>query len=210
MKIAIVDDQKLWLNGLKMILSAQANIDVVWTAENGELATFLCVENPPDVLLMDIRMPVMDGVEATKLILEKNKGIKILVLTTFDDDAYIYEMLKYGASGYLLKESEPEAIVKAIENVAMGGLVMDPSVAEKVVRHMEPQKSLNNEWAKDLSIREKEIAFAIADGLNNKEIAQKCHVTEGTVKNHLTNILEKLELRDRTQLAIYVLKNQGL
>lgn len=210
MKVGVVDDQKLWLSGLKMILNATEGIDVIWAAENGEMAVFFCKENKPDVILMDIRMPVMDGVEATKRILSEHPDVKILVLTTFDDDAYIYEMLKYGASGYLLKESEPEVIVKAIENVYMGGLVMDQSVANKVLKHMEPVQKSDDVWGTGLSQREKDIAKCISEGLNNKEIAEHLCVSEGTVKNHLTNILEKLELRDRTQLAIFVLKSKGL
>lgn len=210
MKVAVVDDQKLWLSGLKMILNATDGIEVIWTAENGEMAVFMCKENKPDVLLMDIRMPVMDGVEATRQILFEQSDIKILVLTTFDDDAYIYEMLKYGASGYLLKESEPEVIVKAIENVNMGGLVMDQSVANKVLKHMEPMQKSDNLWGAVLSQRERDIANCISEGLNNKEIAERLCVSEGTVKNHLTNVLEKLNLRDRTQLAIFVLKSKGL
>lgn len=210
MKIAIVDDQKLWLSGLKMILSASPQLEVIWTAENGEVAVFLTGEQKPDVVLMDIRMPVMDGVTATKAILKAHPEVKILVLTTFDDDAYIYEMLKYGASGYLLKESEPEAIIKAIETVFMGGLVMDPAIASKVISHMAPLKSEAHGWAEKLSLREREIAEAISKGLNNKEIAELLFVSEGTIKNHLTSILEKLALRDRTQLAIWVLKHRGL
>lgn len=210
MKIAIVDDQKLWLSGLKMILSASPHLEVIWTAENGEMAVFMVGEQRPDVLLMDIRMPVMDGVAATKAILKAHPEVKILVLTTFDDDAYIYEMLKYGAAGYLLKESEPEAIMRAIETVYMGGLVMDPAIASKVISHMAPIMPEKKDWAEVLSVREKEIAEAISNGLNNKEIAEKLFVSEGTIKNHLTSILEKLELRDRTQLAIWVIKHRGL
>lgn len=210
MKIAIVDDQKLWLSGLKMIISASPQLEVIWTAENGEVAVFMTGEQKPDVVLMDIRMPVMDGVTATKAILKAHPEVKILVLTTFDDDAYIYEMLKYGASGYLLKESEPETIIKAIETVFMGGLVMDPAIASKVISQMAPLKPETHAWADNLSLREKEIAEAISKGLNNKEIAELLFVSEGTIKNHLTSILEKLELRDRTQLAIWVLKHKGL
>lgn len=202
-KVGIVDDQKLWLNGLKMILSAVGGLDVIWTAENGEVAIFMAKQTPPDVLLMDIRMPVMDGVAATKAILKANPAIKVLILTTFDEEAYIYETLKYGACGYLLKESEPEVIVKAIENVHMGGAVVDRSVAQRVFQNIGPVAGTHLNC---LSEREQTVARAVADGLNNREIAALCHVSEGTVKNHLTHILEKLSLRDRTQLAIWVLK----
>jgi len=207
-RVAVVDDQPLLLQGLSMIVSAEPDMEMCWTAGNGAEALFKVAESKPDLILMDIRMPVMNGVLATEQIKATDPNIHILILTTFMEDDDIFESLKLGASGYLLKDATPETIVEAIRKAMAGGTVIEPQVASKLLKHLKSNHdSKHDEIIEKLTSRELEIARAIADGLSNKEIASNLFVSEGTVKNHLTNILEKLELRDRTQLAIVIIKN---
>lgn len=214
-KVMIVDDQGLIRDGLKMILSLSDDIEVVGEAVNGKEAINMLKELKPHVILMDIRMPIMNGVEATKTIKEEFPQIKILILTTFNEDEYIFEGLKNGADGYILKDVKSDEIIKAIKEVHKGNILLQPEIATKVVTAF---KSINNsketvenkekkQYIKDLTPRELEISKLVADGKNNKEISKELFITEGTVKNHLTRILSKLELRDRTQLALYINKN---
>jgi DNA-binding NarL/FixJ family response regulator len=207
-KIAIVDDQVLLVKGISMIVSTSNDMEVIWTANNGEEALFLADQNNPDVILMDIRMPIMDGVEATKQIKSKFPDTKVIILTTFMEDDEIYLSMKFGASGYLLKDASPEQILEAIRNAMIGGTIMAPTVASKLVKQLDRSQASHSTHLEILTSREAEIALLISDGLSNREIADQLFVSEGTVKNHLTNILEKLNLRDRTQLAIYILKNK--
>lgn len=215
-KVAIVDDQEILSEGLKMILSSDPEIDVVGTGENGKVATLLCKTHLPDVILMDIQMPLMNGVESTKIITRDYPSVKVIVLTTFDDDKYIFEAIKNGASGYLLKDTPPGKIAEAIKTVYSGGALIQPDVAMKVLDQFSKlakgdseDKTQNLDAFKVLTQREKDIAALVGQGLNNAEIAQKLFLSEGTIKNNLTKILDKLELRDRTQLAILAVK-QGL
>lgn len=214
-RVMIVDDQGLIRDGLKMILSLSEDIEVVGEAVNGEEAIDMLSRVNPDVILMDIRMPVLNGVEATKIIKEKFSEVKILILTTFNEDEYIFEGLKYGADGYMLKDVKSDEIIKAIKEVYKGNVLLQPEIATKVVRafnnisnhneiddNREIKKSIKN-----LTPRELEISNLVADGKSNREIGKVLFITEGTVKNHLTRILGKLELRDRTQLALYINKN---
>ena len=209
-RVAIVDDQTLILQGLNMIINAQKDMEVLWSASNGAEAVYKTEQVKPDVILMDIRMPEMTGVKATEIIKAKFPEVQVLILTTFMEDEDIFESLKYGASGYLLKDATPETILDAIRKVMSGGTVIEPLVASKLLKHLKPvhESSKLNELHK-LTERETHIALAIAEGYSNKEIALKLFVSEGTVKNHLTSILEKLNLRDRTQLAIYMIKNDA-
>ncbi|GAU76281.1 response regulator transcription factor [Fusibacter sp. 3D3] len=208
-KIAIVDDQKLIINGLSMMVNLQPDMEVLWTAEHGKEALFKITSAQPDLILMDIRMPEMNGVEATALIKRDYPDTKVLVLTTFNEDAYIFETLKAGASGYLLKDVPPEELLDGIRKAVKGGTVIEPSVASKVVKNLSRiDENVQNEIREKLTTREFEISKMISEGLSNKEISELLFLSEGTVKNHLTNALEKLELRDRTQLAILMLKNQ--
>lgn len=207
-KIAIVDDQVLLVKGISMIVSTSNDMEVIWTANNGEEALFLADQNKPDVILMDIRMPIMDGVEATKQIKSKFPDTKVIILTTFMEDDEIYLSMKFGASGYLLKDASPEQILEAIRNAMIGGTIMAPPVASKLVKQLDRGQASNSTHLEMLTSRESEIALLISDGFSNREIADQLFVSEGTVKNHLTSILEKLNLRDRTQLAIYILKNK--
>ncbi len=207
-KIAVVDDQNLIVNGLRMMIEAQEDMEVVWTAGNGLEAQTKVGVCQPDIILMDIRMPEANGVEATKHILESHPEVKILVLTTFNEDAYIFDTLKAGASGYLLKDSPPSELMDSIRKVIKGGIVIEPVVATKVVHQINAADiGQGREIIEKLTARELEIAKMISQGMSNREISDAIFLSEGTVKNHLTSILEKLNLRDRTQLAIIMLKS---
>jgi DNA-binding NarL/FixJ family response regulator len=206
-RVVIADDQPIVRDGLKMILSLFGDIEVVATAVNGEEALKECEALRPDVVLMDIRMPVMDGVRATQLIRQKLPGTKVVILTTFNDDEFIFEALKNGAGSYLLKDVASEDIVNTIRIIHMGGTVLHNSVASKVMG-----KLSGNEGAESSNIpltqREIEISKLVAEGLSNRDIAARLFITEGTVKNHITNVLSKLNLDHRTQIALYVIENK--
>lgn len=206
-KVLIVDDQQLIRDGLEMILSVYEHIQVLGTAENGKESITKMSQLHPDVILMDIRMPIMDGVKATKLIKERDPECKVIILTTFDEDDYIFEALNNGANGYLLKDVKSDEIVKGIETAYAGETLLEPKVATKIVRALTNQNHTTTEKKIDLRLRELtarelEIAKLVSQGKSNKEISQELCITEGTVKNHLTKILSKLEVRDRVQLAL--------
>ncbi|WP_352420714.1 response regulator transcription factor [Proteiniborus sp.] len=206
-KVLIVDDQSLIREGLNMMLSLYSNISIVGEATSGKDAIEFLKEKEVDLILMDIRMPIMDGVEATKVIKEKYSQTKVLILTTFNEDEYIIQGLKNGADGYLLKDISSEELVKAIQTVYEGNILLQPDVAKKIVNSMEENatnKNIKRDSLKELTRREKEIALLIGEGKSNKEIAETLFITEGTVKNHITKILDKLDLRDRTQLALII------
>jgi len=208
MKIIIVDDQNIMLQGLSMIVSKDEDIEVVGLASNGEEALSLCARHKVEVVLMDIRMPVMNGVEATKLIKGQYPETKVLILTTFNDDEFIFGSLQNGASGYLLKDASPSEIIQGIKTVHEGGTLINPEVATKVVRRLsEVKKATVDERTKTLTQREEDICHYLGEGLNNKEIGENLYISEGTVKNNITRILDKLNLRDRTQLALFSVKN---
>jgi DNA-binding NarL/FixJ family response regulator len=205
-KVLLVDDQSLIRQGLKALLELEADLEIIGEAENGKQAVNLSTQLQPDVVLMDIRMPIMDGVAATKEIQKSCPGIKILVLTTFDDDEYIKAALQHGAMGYLLKDTPSEELAVAIRAVYKGYAQLGPGIVKKlvtqfstVIPNQTPPVPPN---LTELTPREKEVLQLIATGANNKEIAQKLYISEGTVKNHVTNILNRLDLRDRTQAAI--------
>lgn len=211
-RVIIADDQNILAEGLKMILGKEKDIDICGIAQNGQETYNMCDAYKPEVILMDIKMPVMDGVESTKKIKEKYPNIKIIVLTTFKDDEYIYEALKNGASGYLLKDASPEEIAEAIRTVNDGGALIQSEVAARVIDKF--SQMANNEEKNEhnpklglLTDREREICKLLAEGKNNKEISEELYLSEGTIKNHITKVLNKLELRDRTQLAIFSIKN---
>ncbi|MCC0783326.1 response regulator transcription factor [Clostridioides sp. ES-S-0108-01] len=207
-KVLIVDDEKLIRKGLKIILSSYDDLEIVGDASNGYEALEFCKTNDVDIVLMDIRMKVCDGVLGTRLIKEYDSSIALLILTTFNDDEYIKDAMKFGASGYLLKDSLDEVLHEGIRSSFFGNIVLDKSVAEKI---MSPEKTIEQEHISDMyNLTEKEISIIrlIANGLNNKEISQELFLSEGTIKNNITNILGKLELRDRTQLVIFAFKNK--
>lgn len=210
MKVIIVDDQDIMRQGLNMILSRAQSIEVVGLGSNGREAVLLCDEKEVDVVLMDINMPIMNGVDATREIKEKHPHVKVLVLTTFNDDEFIFGSLKNGASGYLLKDASPDEITNGIKTVYEGGTLMNPSVATKVVQRLSDDAGnpvVKDERIGELTERELDICHHLGEGLNNKEISEILFISEGTVKNNITRILDKLDLRDRTQLALFSVKN---
>jgi DNA-binding NarL/FixJ family response regulator len=202
--LLLVDDQDLIRRGLRALLSTDPDLKVIGEAGNGQEALSLVANLMPDVVLMDVRMPVMDGVAGTSAICQQFPNTKVLMLTTFDDQTYVSEALQAGASGYLLKDTPFEELTQAIRLVQKGYTQIGPGLAAKAV-YQSPAIALPEEWAL-LSEREKEIVRLIAQGQNNREIAQSLHIAEKTVKNYLTNILSLLNLRDRTQLAIAALQ----
>lgn len=209
--VMLVDDEKLIRSGMSMILNTFEDIEIISTASNGEEALLECRKNVPDIILMDIRMPKCDGVLGTKLIKKEFENVKILILTTFNDVEYIHEALKYGASGYLLKDSDYDLIYEGIKGCFKGNVVIHPEVASKIINeNINYNKKSNLEDIKlshDLNDKEINIIKEIASGLTNKEIGEKLFLSEGTIKNNISNILNKLSLRDRTQLTIFAFKN---
>lgn len=207
-KILIVDDEKLIRKGLKIILSSYNDLDIIGDVSNGYEALEFCRNNHVDLVLMDIRMSVCDGVLGTRLIKEYDSSISVLILTTFNDDEYIKNAINFGASGYLLKDSSDEVLYEGIRSSVSGNIVLDKNVAPKVIskeKTIDHNKILNKY---SLSDKEVSIIKLVASGLTNKEISNELFLSEGTIKNNITNILSKLELRDRTQLAIFAFKNK--
>lgn len=206
MRVLVVDDDKLVCVALKTILEADGDIFVVGTGNNGKEAIELYDSLKPDILLIDIRMETMTGLEAGEAILERDKKAKILFLTTFSDDDYIIKALKIGAKGYLIKQNF-QCIVPSLKAVYMGQRVFGDDIISKI------PSLINNSNKADFSAlgiteKEEDIITLVAEGLSNKEIANRLYLSEGTVRNSITTILEKLNLRDRTQLAIFYYKNR--
>ena len=204
-RIIVADDDHLITESLKIIFELDNQFELVGVGHTGAEAVTLCLQNDVDVALLDIRMPEMNGVEATKQIVAKT-DTKVLILTTFDEDDFIKEAFLNGASGYLLKKNPPDQIKNAIFSVFGGNVVMQDSVLKKI-----GSSSIEDDFAGDqrfelLTEREIEIVQAIADGFTNKEIAEKLFLSEGTIKNSVSSILNKLQLKHRTQIAIYYLK----
>lgn len=205
-KVVVVDDDIMVREGMKIILSLDKEIEVIGTCSNGDEAFTFCQGNAVDVILMDIRMPICDGVLGTKKICSSYEKVKVLILTTFNDDEYIVEALKNGASGYLLKNIPPEEVIKAVKIVNEGNMLIHPSIAEKVplLLKREEKKDFSKYNLQEIEI---EIMRLIAEGYSNKEVSEKVFLSQGTVKNKITDILSKLNLRDRTQIAIFYIKN---
>jgi len=193
-------------DGLRILLELEVDLEVVGESENGEEALKAYHRLTPDVVLMDIRMPLMDGVEATRRLRAVDPNAKIIILTTFDDNEFVFEGLRAGALGYLLKDVSGPELAEAIRTVAAGGSMIEPSVARKVVaefaRLAPPTESAKDVLIEPLSEREVEILKLIAHGLTNKEVANQLYLAEGTVKNYVTSILQKIDVRDRTQAAL--------
>ena len=211
-KIIIADDQELIRESLKIVLDMNKDMEVIGLAENGLKVLEILKKSVPDIVLMDIRMPKMDGVICTKEVKENYPKVKIIILTTFDDDEYVYYALKYGASGYLLKGCSVQELTEAIHKVMSGGSILNPNVIDKVVKLFN-QMAQNNivmevdeKDIKELSKTERNIAHLVGNRLSNKEIAEKLFLSEGTVRNGLSSALSKLHLRDRTQLAIWAVQ----
>jgi DNA-binding NarL/FixJ family response regulator len=219
-RVMLVDDQMLIRQGIRMLLMTEPGIEVVGEAANGKEALALVEQIRPEVVLMDVRMPEMDGVAATREITTRYPEIGVIILTTFDDEAYIFEGLRAGARGYLLKDISSEEMAEAVRVVARGGALIQPSITRKVLsefNRLSAQPGGNNTPAakkpgplvEPLTERETEVLRCIADGLSNREIADRLVITEGTVKNHVSNLIAKLEVRDRTQ-ALLKAKELGL
>ena len=207
-KVLIVDDQSLVRAGFRMILEAESDIEVVGEAADGLTAVLAARETEPHVILMDVRMPNVDGLEATRRLLEgKEVGPRILILTTFDLDEYVYEALRAGASGFLLKDTPPEQLVEAIRVVAGGDALLSPAITRRVISEFvrRPPASVRPtpEGMDELTARELEVLRLIARGLSNAEIAAEAFVSETTVKTHVARILMKLRLRDRVQAVVF-------
>lgn len=211
-KILIADDQELIRESLKIVLDLNQDMEVVGVAENGRKVLESLKKNLPDVILMDIRMPELDGVLCTKAVKEKFPDVKIIILTTFDDDEYVYYALKYGASGYLLKGCSVHELTAAIHTVMSGGSILNQGVITKVVKlfsqlaQVNITMELDGRRVEELNRTEKNIASLVGRGLSNREIAEKLFLSEGTIRNALSSALSKLNLRDRTQLAIWAVQ----
>jgi DNA-binding NarL/FixJ family response regulator len=212
-RVAVVDDQEIVRAGFAALLETQSDFDVVGTASDGEAAVRLCREQRPDVVLMDIRMPTMDGIEATRLLNDYGEAApKVIVLTTFDLDEYVYDALGAGASGFLLKDVAAEALFDAVRVVAAGEALLAPAVTRRLVTEfarLRPSLPHRPDALAELTPRELEVLRLVAEGLSNHEIAERLVVTDETVKTHVSRILLKLGLRDRTQ-AVVVAYESGL
>lgn len=210
-RVLLVDDQSIIRQGLRVLLELEPDLEIVGDASNGQLAIQQAAELHPDVILMDIRMPEMDGVAATRFICQRFPAIKVLVLTTFDDDQYVAEAMRVGALGYLLKDTPSEELAAAIRAVYKGYAQFGPGIWQKMIAQVSNKSPSTAAVESDtlppglleLTPRERDVLCLIATGSSNREIAQKLFISEGTVKNHVTNILNRLNLRDRTQAAIF-------
>jgi DNA-binding NarL/FixJ family response regulator len=202
-RVLVADDQSMVRAGFRMLLSSQDDIEVVAEASNGLEAVDKAGRFHPSVVLMDIRMPELDGLEATRRILAADNAARILILTTFDLDEYVYEALSVGASGFVLKDDPPEQLLVAVRTVAAGDALLSPSVTKRVIKqftripHPAPPRELD-----DLTERELDVFRLIARGLSNAEIGRDLYITDTTVKTHITHILQKLNLRDRVQAVV--------
>ncbi len=202
-RVLVADDQSMVRAGFRMLLSGEPDIEVVAEASNGEEAVAQAARFQPTVVLMDIRMPVLDGLEATRRILATEDAPRILILTTFDLDEYIYEALSAGASGFVLKDDPAEQLIAAVRTVAAGEALLSPAVTKRVIRQFTriPRPAAANRFD-ELTAREQEIFRLIAGGLSNAEIGRELYISDTTVKTHITHILQKLELRDRVQVVV--------
>src|SRR5918994_3657460 len=197
-RVAIADDQRLFAHGLTRIIGVQPDMEVVGEAHTGEEAVSLCLDVEPDVDLMDLSMPVMDGVSATRKILDHLPRTRVLILTVHTDDAHIFQGIKAGAQGYILKDCTPEDLTKAIWSVYSGDTIISQDIARKMITTFEGIRS-NTELTPNLTERELEVIKALSQGKSNKEIARLLEISEKTVRNHASNIYKKLHIFDRTQ-----------
>jgi RNA polymerase sigma factor (sigma-70 family) len=213
-KIIIADDQPLIREGLATLLGLRPELDIIGTACDGLEAYEKTKTLKPDIVLMDIRMPGTNGVEATSLITKHTVETKVLMLTTFKDSELIFEALQEGASGYLLKDMPTDTIVKAVMTVHSGGIVLPPDITAQMVKELKKtrdidaatEKAVRPKALEELTVREKEVLEQLGYGYSNKEIANILYITEGTVKNHVSSLISKLEIRDRTQAAIFAVR----
>ena len=207
-KLLLVDDHQIVLKGISFFLSMQPDFEIVGEAHNGQEAVDMAGLMQPDLILMDLNMPVMDGIQASALIVEQHPNIKVLVLTSFSDRSYIVPALQTGAIGYMLKEVEPDQLVEAIRSAYKGNIQLHPDISNAILAQMSPltsevKKIPGREAIESLTPRELEVLEQLTKGLSNKEIAQKLVVAEKTVKTHVSSILSKLNFSDRTQAALF-------
>jgi len=205
-RILLAEDQAMVRQGLKMMIETDSEMRVTGEAGNGKEAVKLCESHAFDIIVLDIRMPEMNGLEAARIIRTRWPQSKVLMLTTFNDDQYALEALKLGASGYMLKDADSEALIRSIRSCLSGGLSLQEDVAAKIIPRLLKQ---SDESSIDASITPRELAIIrlIGEGRSNQEIASQLGLSVGTVKNHVSQIMDKLELRDRTQLAIYAIRH---
>ncbi|ANC10762.1 MULTISPECIES: response regulator [Bacillus] len=209
-KVLLVDDHTVVLKGLAFFLSTQEDLDLVGEANNGKEALVKVGETNPDVILMDLYMPEMDGVEATAYIKKEYPNVKVIVLTSFSDQAHVLPALRAGASGYILKDVEPDQLVEAIRSAYKGNIQLHPDIANALLSQTLPVEEKEEEHSIQVDVltaRENEVLQLLAKGMSNKEIASVLVITEKTVKAHVSSILSKLNLSDRTQAALYAVKN---
>lgn len=206
-RVAVIDDQALVRSGLAMILEHEEDISVVAQGATGLEAVDLARTERPDILLMDIRMPDMDGLEATQKIIEQaDWPVRIIVLTTFDPDEYIYQALRAGASGFLLKDTPPEQLVGAVRSIAVGGALLSPSITRRLIGRFADRLAVDTIYSSRLEVltrRELEVLAALSKGLSNAEIAEQLFIGATTVKSHVSSVLSKLDLRDRAQAVVF-------
>jgi two-component system, NarL family, response regulator LiaR len=208
MKVLVCDDQAIVRDGLELLLKLETDIEVVGAAQDGAEALEMVDKFLPDLVLIDLKMPGMNGVEATRRIRASHPAIKVLVLTTFDDDEWVFDAIRAGAAGYILKDTPREKVIEAIRGTLSGKSYVDPAIVGKLLLHVsskqeEPQSVLTDK----LSTREVEVLRAISHGLSNTDIAARLHLSEGTVRNHISAIFAKLEVSDRTQAAIIAIRH---
>lgn len=209
-KVLIADDHALLREGIVKILSLEEDLEIIGEASRGEEAITLARKLKPDVILMDINMPGINGIEATKIIKEEMPEIGVIALTIHDDEEYIFELVRVGVSGYVLKDIQPERLIAAIKDVAFGKSVIHPDITAKLLgefNRLSERKTRPSNYD-DLTNRELDVLQLIARGMANKDIAQSLFISEKTVKNHITNIFRKLNVEDRTQAALYAIKNK--
>jgi DNA-binding NarL/FixJ family response regulator len=207
MKIIICDDQEIVTEGLYRILTSDPDLEVTAIAFNGADALLKIEENQPDLVLMDLKMPVMNGVVTTRKIKEKYPGIHVLILTTYDDDEWVFDAIRSGADGYLLKDTPPNELISAMKGTIQGKSYIDPSIGPKVLSQISLDKVKEHPPSTfNLSDRELEILNLIAQGLTNADISQKLYLTEGTVRNYTSEIFKKLSVSDRTQAAVTAIR----
>ena len=208
MRIIICDDQAIIRDGLELLLKLERDIEIVGLAQDGAEAVDLSAAKSPDLVLMDLKMPGMNGVESTRRIRAQNPRVKILVLTTYDDDEWVFDAIRAGASGYLLKDTPREKVVEAIRGTVAGKSFVDPAVAGKVLDQVAHEQIKPSTGITDkLSEREVDVLRLLARGLSNKDIASQLHLSEGTVRNHVSAIFAKLDVMDRTQAAIIAIQH---
>lgn len=214
-RVVLADDQKLFVESLKTVIETRSDdIEVVGIALHGKEAVELVRQLRPDIVLMDVRMPVMDGVEATQIICQKYPETQVIMLTTYDDEVYVHDALSKGAVGYLLKETQPSNLIMSILAVKEGSVLISPTIAKKLVKQLDnpcaytsaPSRTNQTPWLDELTKREKEVLLLLAKGYNNKAIADTLYIEEQTVRNHISTIYSKIGVHDRIEVMLIVNK----